>query len=223
MVKVSEASYLAVERDLDTSEGSSLLTFALLRGLPVHIARLDPQGTVRDTNHTWQDAALPSAGPPLLSEVGEGENYLELCARAAATGDKLAEEARQGIEQVLHGESRTFSLEYSCDDSPEANWYMVHAVALRSPDDGAIVAHLDITRRKRAQEQRLELQRALERAAFEWRSTFDAIESPILLLGFDRRLRRLNRAARNLLGRDFREAVGLPVSALERGQPWETV
>ncbi len=218
-----DSSAALIDRELDTSEGSGLLTFALLKGLPVHIARLDPAGTVRDTNHTWLDAALPTAGPPLLSEVGEGENYLALCARSAATGDRLAEEARQGIEQVLRGESRSFSLEYSCTTLPETNWYMLHAVSLLSPDDGAIVAHLDVTRHKRAQEHRSELQRALERAALEWRSTFDAIESPILLLAMDGRLRRLNRAARNLLGRDYREVVGLPVAELGRGQPWETV
>lgn len=217
------SSTVLLERGLDASEGSSLLTFALLRGLPVHIAHLDPQGTVRDTNHTWEDSELPSSGPPLLSEVGEGENYLALCARAAATGDRLADEARQGIERVLRGETRSFSLEYSCATSPQPPWYMLHAVALLSPEGGAIVAHLDITRRKRAQEHRLELQRALERAAFEWRSTFDAIESPILLLSLDSRLRRLNRAARNLLGRDYREVIGLPVAELDRGQPWETV
>jgi PAS domain S-box-containing protein len=67
------------------------------------------------------------------------------------------------------------------------------------------------------------LLRALERAALEWRTTFDAIEHPVLLLGLDGRLRRLNRAARDLLGRDYRELVGRPMNELAAGQPWEAV
>ncbi|HYG62995.1 MAG TPA: ATP-binding protein [Thermoanaerobaculia bacterium] len=67
------------------------------------------------------------------------------------------------------------------------------------------------------------LLRALERAAIEWRTTFDAIEHPVLLLGLDGRVRRLNRAARDLLGRAYRDLVGRHVSELMGGQPWEAV
>jgi len=65
--------------------------------------------------------------------------------------------------------------------------------------------------------------RALERAAFEWRTTFDAIQSPLLLVGLDGRVQRLNRATRDLLGRDYREILGRPVEAVGKGQPWATV
>jgi PAS domain S-box-containing protein len=68
-----------------------------------------------------------------------------------------------------------------------------------------------------------QLVRALERAACEWRSTFDAIRSPVLLVGLDGRVRRLNRAARDLLGRDYRELVGRAVEELGGGQPWAAV
>ena len=81
----------------------------------------------------------------------------------------------------------------------------------------------DVSAHKEAEEQQAQLRRALERAAFEWRSTFDAIQSPILLVGLDGRAQRLNRAARELVGRDFREIIGLPVGELGAGQPWTTV
>jgi PAS domain S-box-containing protein len=68
-----------------------------------------------------------------------------------------------------------------------------------------------------------ELRRALERAAYEWRSTFDAIRSPVLLVGLDGRVLRLNRTARELLGRDYREILGCPVEEIGSGQPWTAV
>ncbi|HEX7185287.1 MAG TPA: PAS domain S-box protein [Thermoanaerobaculia bacterium] len=81
----------------------------------------------------------------------------------------------------------------------------------------------DVTERKEAEAQQAELRRALERAAYEWRSTFDAIQLPILLLGLDGRLRRLNRAASELLGRDYREVIGRTVGEIGSGQPWDAV
>lgn len=77
----------------------------------------------------------------------------------------------------------------------------------------------EVTRQVEARQ--ADLSRVLERAAFEWRATFDAIATPILLLGLDGRVRRVNRATRDLLNRDFREIIGRPVSELGAGQPWE--
>jgi PAS domain S-box-containing protein len=81
----------------------------------------------------------------------------------------------------------------------------------------------DVSLHKEAEERQAQLRGALERAAFEWRSTFDAIESPILLLGLDGRVQRLNHAARELLGRDYREILGRGVREIGTGQPWTTV
>ncbi|HEV8579828.1 MAG TPA: PAS domain S-box protein [Thermoanaerobaculia bacterium] len=81
----------------------------------------------------------------------------------------------------------------------------------------------DVSGHKEAEEQQVRLRRALERAAFEWRSTFDAIRSPVLLVGLDGCVQRLNRAARDLLGQDYREILGRAVEELGSGQPWATV
>ncbi len=81
----------------------------------------------------------------------------------------------------------------------------------------------DISSHKEAEERQAELRRALERAAYDWRGTFDAIQSPILLLGLDGRVQRLNRAARDLLGREYREILGRGIRESGAGQPWATV
>ncbi|HEX2225339.1 MAG TPA: PAS domain S-box protein [Thermoanaerobaculia bacterium] len=81
----------------------------------------------------------------------------------------------------------------------------------------------DISAYKEAEERQARLREAIERSAFEWRSTFDAIESPILLLGLNGRIQRLNRAAQAFLGRPYREILDRTVSELAAGQPWATV
>lgn len=81
----------------------------------------------------------------------------------------------------------------------------------------------DVSAQQQARERQDQLHRELARAAFEWRSTFDAIQTPLLILGIDGRIRRANRAARDLMGRPFRELVGLSVSDLGSGQPAEAI
>ncbi len=93
----------------------------------------------------------------------------------------------------------------------------------QSPDELFVAVSRDVTEHKEAEERHAELRLALERAAFEWRSTFDEIQLPILLLGLDGRIRRLNRAATDLLGWDYRDAVGRTIDDLGSGQPWQAV
>ncbi|HXE91702.1 MAG TPA: PAS domain S-box protein [Terriglobales bacterium] len=68
----------------------------------------------------------------------------------------------------------------------------------------------DITERKRAQE-------ALQRAAVEWRQTFDALQACILVLDGDGRVVRLNRAAVESLGGELRTYPGLRLAEVGSG------
>jgi PAS domain S-box-containing protein len=60
----------------------------------------------------------------------------------------------------------------------------------------------------------------LIRTADEWRSTFDAIDSPILLVDPAGRIARLNRSAQRLAGRPFDDLVGGTLATLGPRQPW---
>lgn len=66
------------------------------------------------------------------------------------------------------------------------------------------------------------LRRAVATAAREWQRTVDALESPILVLESDGRIRRLNRTAVELLERDFPAVLGRRLEELETGEPWAT-
>ncbi len=78
----------------------------------------------------------------------------------------------------------------------------------------------DITERQRAEEVQARLQEAVSRSALEWRATFDAVDSPILILDSDGRVRRPNRAARDLSGKAYTEITGKHVEQVGREALW---
>jgi PAS domain S-box-containing protein len=99
----------------------------------------------------------------------------------------------------------------------ECHWRVVH-------QDGQPVGiqgtGRDVTHRKLAERRQSQLQAALEKSAMEWRMTFDAMNSPIVMLDIHGVVLRVNRAAQQLCGRDYREMAGQPVYTLGPESPW---
>src|SRR5262249_29693284 len=79
----------------------------------------------------------------------------------------------------------------------------------------------DISMRREAERRQRSLREALERAASEWATTFDAIRSPILVLAPNGRVVRANEAARELSGRSHHGIVGHSLAAVGQGEPWD--
>ncbi len=86
---------------------------------------------------------------------------------------------------------------------------------------GLLVQLRDVTERKAADENQARLQFAIQDAAKEWQRTFDAIESPVLILDGNALIRRLNRAAKVLSGKTYRETIGVSIESLGPGEPWQ--
>lgn len=70
------------------------------------------------------------------------------------------------------------------------------------------------------EDDRSELLDAIERAAWEWRRTFDAVETPIVIVGLEASVARINRAARMLVGKQYGEIVGRSLRELPSSEPW---
>ena len=78
---------------------------------------------------------------------------------------------------------------------------------------------LEISARKSLQEETA-LRKVIQQAATEWQLTFDTVESPILLLDSRGRIRRLNRAARDLAGLSYIECRGRLLREIQSLEPW---
>lgn len=63
----------------------------------------------------------------------------------------------------------------------------------------------------------------IRRAAKEWQITFDALESAIMIFDLEGRIRRVNRSAKEAIGREFLEIIDHRISELASGPPWSKV
>jgi PAS domain S-box-containing protein len=137
-----------VEEALRASEH---LSQAILDALTAHIAVLDPAGTILAVNEAWRRFARDNSEPGPLAGTEVGANYLEVCTKARGAFAEEAQEALAGILAVLHGSRSHFTLEYPCHSPEEQRWFLMSATPLPE-GEGAVVAHITITERKRAEE-----------------------------------------------------------------------
>ncbi len=123
-------------------------------GFPSAAAMIDATGRVVATNLTWELFTSLNGGDP--DRCGVGANYLEVCDRGADFGSEDAGEVAAGIRAVLAGTAERFEQESSCHAPFEHRWFLalVSRAVLSDGRIGAVVTHLDVTRRHLA-EQRL--------------------------------------------------------------------
>ncbi|MCA1797990.1 MAG: EAL domain-containing protein [Xanthomonadaceae bacterium] len=139
---------LAVLRQADalTERAHALLwRGAVLDALPARIALVGADGTIMHTNARWDDYHDPA----LRAACGAGQNYFEVCNRAAAAGDPDAALVAHKLREVLAGRSAEFTHEYACTEPerPEAWYRMLVSRTDSRGDGGAVVAHFDETLR----------------------------------------------------------------------------
>jgi diguanylate cyclase (GGDEF)-like protein len=137
--------------DEERAAESSLIR-GVLNALPARTAILDGDGTILTTNKAWS-AGTAADGRPFASRGGD--NYLAACRAAATRGDPDARTAAEGLESVLSGRARSFSLDYAStpvhDRDREPTWWHMQAFPV---DDGprVVVTHTDITDRVTAEQ-----------------------------------------------------------------------
>lgn len=127
------------------SAGTDRLSQALLLSLKEHIVVLDQDGTIVAFNDAWRELARASSP----DEVNLGANLLE--GFRAGEGTEIAE-LLPGIESVLSGSREEFTVEYLCPVL-KPRWFLVTAVPLKGPGNGAVISYTDITERKKAEEE----------------------------------------------------------------------
>ncbi len=129
--------------------------------LSEHVAVLDREGCIVDTNLSWKRFAQDNS----LSDQCrlQGENYIEVCDSSIGVSAGEAQHAASGIRAVLSGELPEFSLEYPCHSPREKRWFLMTVAPLVSHGaiDGAVVSHIQITTRKLAEMALVRYERAI--------------------------------------------------------------
>lgn len=136
---------------------------------------------------------------------------------------KQREALRVAFEKFLSGAGRTFQTQVwigSVDKEDRRSLLIAQRTGRRS---GRIQIRIADLSRVTDHGDDNELLDAIEHAAWEWRRTFDAVETPIVIVGGDGAITRINRAARMLVGRDYGEIVGRPLRMLPESEPWLSI
>ena len=159
------------DRAIEASESRSqqalleslALRSAIFGALYGQIAAVDRSGVIIAVNESWTRVIRERGGKP--ESAGVGVNYLDVCRRAVASGDIHARAALAAIEDVLEGRSERARIEYPCDTASGTEWYTMVVEPLERSEGGLVISHIDVTRRRRAEEEahreRAELAHAL--------------------------------------------------------------
>jgi len=158
------------DRGVETLSFSDELARTVLNSLSAHIAIIDENGVILETNRAWNAYALKSGMPRTYEH--RGVNYLEIC--EATTGPE-AEDARyvaRGIREVIRGEVEEFLFDYPCHSEEGPHWYYMRAIRMAGPGPIRVVlSHEDITALKlteaalkKSQEALFEQKQSLEEA-----------------------------------------------------------
>ncbi len=124
----------------------------VFHSLSEQIAVIDEAGVIIDVNAAWIRFGIENGLRPDF--VWTGRNYLRVLAKADANGDSDAGAALRGIRGVIEGRTDTCEMEYPCDSPDEQRWFMMSVCSLN--DDSMrrfTISHIDITRRKLAEDQ----------------------------------------------------------------------
>jgi signal transduction histidine kinase len=157
------ANALARNESESAVRQSEELNSAVLASLEEYVTVLDRAGVIIRTSPTPPVRVSENGSGPLIQMPAVGRNYLKLW-RLVATSDVNSDAVPmvEAIERVLKEPQPVAVMEYHDPLVPEGRWLEVRVQRLDRPEGGAVITHLDITSRKRAE---IEARRNLDEIA----------------------------------------------------------
>jgi diguanylate cyclase (GGDEF)-like protein/PAS domain S-box-containing protein len=143
----------------------ALVANAVLDSLPDEIAVLDANGAIVAVNESWRRFAREHGGDP---GGYVGWSYLRACEDAVLRGgDGPTQRLVDALKAILAGGRECFSADYRCVSPDDPRWFVVHLTPCEPESPWrVVVAHHDVTARRRIEEELTETGRTL-RAVLE--------------------------------------------------------
>ncbi|XPS89343.1 transcriptional regulator, LuxR family [Desulfosarcina variabilis str. Montpellier] len=124
-------------------QNDNLLARTILDSLSAHVAILDENGFILETNRAWKRFAHQNQ--LRMRPETKNLNYLEICDSAAAEEGGESNVAK-GIRDVIAGGLEEFVLDYPCHSPDEQRWFYMRVTRARGPGPMRIVvSHENIT------------------------------------------------------------------------------
>lgn len=151
--KQAEQSILQSQRFLQSA----------LDALSSEVAILNQGGEILAVNAAWHRFAIANGGDPIV--CGVGSNYLDVCKKVSGTCAEAAS-AAEGIRQMIAGGPDKFSIEYPCHGPNENRWFVMRVTPFADEiPHRVVIAHENITDRKREEEEMRKAKEAAEAAS----------------------------------------------------------
>jgi len=147
----SMLAQLEIHKNIEELKAAAERQTAILNALPPNIVLLNEAGKIVAVNESWRQFTLANnLGVP---KYGIDYSYIAISEKATGIDNLSREELGAGIKKVITGSIGEFSLEYSCFLKDKRAWFHVIVAPLTDKTKkGAVVLHIDITRRKLAEE-----------------------------------------------------------------------
>jgi DNA-binding CsgD family transcriptional regulator len=156
---------MAKKLSVTTAESTALqcpetLARTILDALTAHIAILDHNGVILETNRAWRASGAQHGMPPGYDY--RGISYLLICDAAQGEGRSDAVRVAAGLRAVINGKTDEFLHDYPCHEPDKQRWFYMRAIGIPNTDPiQVVVSHEEITALKLAEKALWESQEAL--------------------------------------------------------------
>ena len=123
----------------------------ILNSLSAHIAILDSDGHILETNTAWQ---LYGQKNGMRSDINSTNiNYLKVCDQAHGKDAEFSQQAADGMRRVIKGDTDEFTMEYPCHSPTMRMWFYMRVTRIKGNEPYfLVVSHENITPLKLAEE-----------------------------------------------------------------------
>jgi DNA-binding CsgD family transcriptional regulator len=137
-------------KEVEPLSFSDELARSVLNSLSAHIAILDRDGVILETNQAWKAFAIKGGAPETFEH--RGVNYLKICDTTPGDEAEDAKKVAAGIRAVIAGEVEEFLHDYPCHSKDGPHWYYMRAIRMAGPGPiRVVVSHEEITALKLAE------------------------------------------------------------------------
>ena len=188
---------------------------ATIDAFPDHIAVVDHNGVIIAVNKKWREFAQQNCLE--WEDFCIGRNYLQVCDQSFSGNDSFecgleqdALSVAQGIRDILNGQKEVFYLEYPCHSPEEKRWFLMRASLLQDSErKNILIAHINITKRKLAEEE-------LKESESRYRTLIENLNDALFVVDEAGSIRDVNTEACRRYGYSRKEFAGVNIRELDR-------